>query len=269
MRLEIFMAGMVSVAVAAAFGAQAFEKVPDEARLALKGTRGKPVKAGFVFVNGHYLKPPYTVARYGTAIFINNEQVTDQIVPWRTFLATQPGGSQAIKPAAAPKPAAQTTASKAPSIDDFFEDAPASPPAKPATASASSAGPSSVTDEFAHNEKSKAMVKRINDMRTDISRRLRNDQMLFFGSRYPRVTVPKRLSRDLLAVMPEAIRDASDGADLAMRMRTKGFVFLGQETCMDIIENRADYPALIERRRQIKEEESFQKLLNDSQRAVK
>ena len=96
--------------------APAFEKVPDAARVALKGARGKPVRKGFVFVNGHYLPPPYVVARYGTAIFVNNVQVTDQIVPWKSFLATQAGAA----PAAPSAPAAP--AKKATAIDDLFDD---------------------------------------------------------------------------------------------------------------------------------------------------
>ena len=93
-----------------------FEKVPDAARKALKGARGKPVRKGFVFINGHYLPPPYTVARYGTAIFINNVQATGQIVPWKTFLSTQAGGASA--PASSPAMPAR----KVSAIDDLFDD---------------------------------------------------------------------------------------------------------------------------------------------------
>ena len=111
----MLLAALAAVLLADA-AAPAFEKVPDAARVALKGARGKPVRKGFVFVNGHYLPPPYVVARYGTAIFVNNVQVTGQVVPWKSFLATQPGNEPAVTPA----PAAP--AKKATAIDDLFDD---------------------------------------------------------------------------------------------------------------------------------------------------
>jgi hypothetical protein len=48
-----------------------FEKPSIDALKALKATVGKPFSAGYVFVDGHYINPPYTVQRYGTVIRIN------------------------------------------------------------------------------------------------------------------------------------------------------------------------------------------------------
>ena len=245
------------LATLAGAAAPSFEKVPDEARIALKGTRGKPTSTGLVFVNGHYLKPPYVMARYGTAIFVNNVQVTDQVVPWRSFLATQPGAA----PAAAPAPAPAAPAKKTTAIDDLFDDAPA-PAEKPAVESAPAAGASS---SFEMNARAKQLLKRINDQHTALNRRLRNGETCFFGKSYARVDVPQRLGRDLIAVLPEAMRDAADGADLYNRMRAKGFVFLNAQLCADLIENRVDYTELVERRKKLKEEEDLQKMLNGRQ----
>lgn len=47
-------------------------------------TYGVPQMNGFVFVNGRYLPPPYTVTRRGNAIFINRYQV-EQPVAWSYF----------------------------------------------------------------------------------------------------------------------------------------------------------------------------------------
>jgi len=250
----MLLAALAAVLLADA-AAPAFEKVPDAARTALKGARGKPVRKGFVFVNGHYLPPPYVVARYGTAIFVNNVQVTGQIVPWQTFLSTQAGSAPA-----APAPAAP--AKKATAIDDLFDDGGA--PAKQAAPEPEASGDGS----FELNARAKQLLKRINDYRTDINRRLLNGETCFFGKNYARVDVPQRLGRGLLDVLPEAMRDAADGADLYGRMRNRGYVFLNADLCADLIENRADYTALVERRRKVKEDEDVQKLISTGKQGI-
>ena len=256
---------VLGIALAAALlcmaAPQAFEAVPDQARVALKGSRGKPIRTGLVFVNGHYLKPPYVVARYGTAIFINNIQVTDQVVSWRTFLGVQPGMA-AAKPAAAKKPPAPAPAKKTATIDDLFDDdsAPA-PAAGGSSGTAAAAEPPGGTFEM--NERAKQLLKRVNAYRTDIDKRLRKGQMCFFGKRYARVDVDPRLGRGLIDALPEAMRDAADGNDLFGRMRSKGFIFMSALLCADLIENRADYTALIERRQKLKEDDDLQKMLSN------
>jgi len=45
---------------------------------------GIPRMNGFVFVDGRYIPPPYTVVRRGNAIFINRIQI-EQPVPWSYF----------------------------------------------------------------------------------------------------------------------------------------------------------------------------------------
>ena len=229
--------------------APAFEKVPDAARVALKGARGKPVRKGFVFVNGHYLPPPYVVARYGTAIFVNNVQVTGQVVPWKSFLATQPGNEPAVTPA----PAAP--AKKATAIDDLFDDGGTSAQHEAAAKPAADSG------SFEPNARSEQMLKRINDYRTDVNKRLLNGDACFFG-RYGFVVVQKRLTRGMMDVLPEAIRDSEDGAELFGRMRARGLAYLNANICADLIENRADYSSLVERRRQMKEDEDVVNILS-------
>ena len=249
---------VVSAAMMAGAAAPAFEKVPDAARTALKGARGKQVRKGLVFVNGHYLPPPYVVARYGTAIFINNIQVTGQIVSWKQFIATQPGGTTA----AAPAPAAP--AKKATAIDDLFDDGgtPAAATTAPTTADAGDD-----SGAFVPNARTNQMIKRINDYRTDVNKRLLNGDACFFG-RYGFVAVQQRLSRGLLDVLPEAIRDAADGSDLFNRLRGRGVGYLNANICADLIDNRADYSALVERRRKMKEDEDVQKLISTGKQGI-
>lgn len=242
--------GYVLAAAMLAWAAPDFEKVPNEARIHLKGTRGKPVRTGLVFVNGHYLKPPYTVARYGTAIYVNNVQVTGQIVPWRSFAGTPPSAAPAATPAA---PARKESA-----LDDLFDDSTSAP--------AATAERAASTSEFTPNARTNALLKRINDTRTDVHKRLLDGQAVFFGSRYPKVMVPTRLCRDMLGKLPEAMRDADDGADLLGRLKACGITYLSLETCEDLMANRSDYLALVDRRRTIQEDEHLQQLIQGGNR---
>lgn len=225
------------------FAAQKFEKVPDQAQSALKGSRGKPFFSGFAFVGGAYLKPPYRVARYGTALFVNDVQVSGQIVPWRSFLATQEGYVPPAKPAAAPKEEKKN-------VDDLFDDAP-----DPAKDDAKKSPEPQIT--FKANAKSDRLLKQVNDARVSVQRKLKAGNVVFFGVRYAPVVAEQRVAKSLMAVLPEAIRDAANGAELASTLRAKGFVFMNLQLCEDLIEHRADYPALVERRKQLLEEEKI------------
>ena len=248
---------LAALAAAMTACAAAFEKVPDAANAALKGSRGKSVRKGMVFVNGHYLPPPYVVARYGTAIFINNIQVTGQIVPWKSFLATQPGGASAAPASAPAAPARKATA-----IDDLFDDGGTPPQAAAQAPAASDAGGGA----FVPNARSDQLLKRINDYRTDVNKRLRNGDACFFG-RYGMVVVQQRLIRGMMDVLPEAMRDSEDGADLFGRMRAKG-LYLNANICSDLIENRADCTALVELRRKMKADEDVQKLISSGAQGI-
>lgn len=264
--------GLIAAALLAllpAIALNAFEKVPAAARAALSGTRGKKaVQSGFVFVDGHYVKPPYRVARFGTAIFVNNEQVTDQIVSWKAFLAASNGGvapAPAAKPAEAkaePAPAAAPSAPAARSVDDLFDDEPA--PAAAKTPAAKPKPKPVVVEEddgsaasFAANAQTDKLLKRVNAQRAEVHRRLSAGNVCFFGSRYGQVNVPPRLAQKLMAVLPDAVRDAGDAADLHARMKKGGFAFMSKELCEDLIANRADYPALAERRRKMQSDAEF------------
>lgn len=133
----------LSAALIAGFSAAAsrpFKPVPAEAKAALMETRGRKIPSsastGAIFANGRYISPPYTVSRIGTALFVNNIQVTDEIVPWRTFMtaagleteeeqSAPPSPAPAAKPKPAPreapKPAAKPAAEPAEDpVDDLY-----------------------------------------------------------------------------------------------------------------------------------------------------
>ena len=133
-------------------------EVAEEAVNALGSTYGTPQMNGFVFIEGRYVPPPYTVTRKGNGIFVNRIQI-EQPVSWALFLAAAEGAVEprkkavdadgdfeavapdAAKPAAPAAPAA-APAAPAPaapkavkSIDDLFaDDAAAAPAAAPAKA---------------------------------------------------------------------------------------------------------------------------------------
>ena len=256
MKIRTVIGVIAVLALAAGAAVPQFEDVPAGANKALKAVKGKPIRTGMVFVNGHYVKPPYVLMRSGTALFVNyNTQVTGQVVPWKTFLATQGG-------AAAQRPAAPAPVRTAQSVDDLFADAPP-PPAK--TAAPAEANVAEDV-EFVPNDQSRRLLKRIHDRRSYLDRKLREGNVIFFGSRYAPVNVTPRLARGLMAMLPEAVRDSSDGADLLGRMRGKGITYMTREICDELIENRADYSLLVERRKEMEREDEVNKLLRQGVR---
>ena len=277
-KMKGVVVGVISALVlAAGAAAPQFEDVPSGANKYLKAVRGQSIRTGMVFVNGHYLKPPYVLMRSGTALFLNHGiQITGQIVPWRSFLATQSGGAAIFAPPPSVAPARPRTVQPrkaAQSIDDLFDDTPPpepepaapapdpTPAASSATAAETAAAIAALESSFTPNEQTRLMLKRINDRRSYFDRKLREGNVIFFGTRYSPVTVDTRLVRGLLAVLPEAIREANDGAQLFAMLRSKGIVYLSREVCDDLVENRADYPQILEYRRAVEKDDELRKLL--------
>lgn len=82
-KLTLFI--MVCFAVACrSLEAKPLPKVTQAALDEMGITYGVPQMSGFVFVNGRYLPPPYTVTRRGNAVFINRYQI-EQPVAWSYF----------------------------------------------------------------------------------------------------------------------------------------------------------------------------------------
>lgn len=259
MKVKAVIGLIGALALAAGAATPQFEEVPAAANKALKAVKGKAIRTGMVFVNGHYVKPPYVLMRSGTAIFVNyNTQITGQVVPWKAFLATQGGAA-----AAAAKPAAPAPARPAQSVDDLFAD---TPPAAPVKTAAPAAANAAEDVDFTPNEQSKRLLKRINDRRSYLDRRLREGYVIFFGSRYAPVSVAPRMARALLAMLPEAIRDADDGADLLRKLRAKGVNYLNREICDELVENRTDSPQIIEHRKEMEKADELNKLLQQGTR---
>ena len=285
--VKTLISALALCAASAAPGAavQQFAPVPHEAMVALKETRGKPISsgAGAVFANGRYIAPPYTVSRIGTALFVNNVQVTEELIPWRHFrraagMAADDSAapkSKSAKPAPPrrPPPASRDAldslvdeleknesagaAAHAPpgraaaSIDDFF--------AKPKPAAQPQAAPTRPrAKSFAHNETTKRYLELINKRRQELDMMLRRGEFIFYGARYYPVKGLRPEFARLLAVLPECLRDTSDPESLQRALRSRGVQYLGMEVCEDLCASKFIYPQLQARREDIRKEREME-----------
>ena len=267
----------VVVMVMAAMAAMAFQPIPKASARALGVTRGKSFSSGLVFVNGKLIPPPYVVERWGTGIRINSTPVTGQVVDWNDFLKTQPG-VKVVRTETAPEPPepeaepevaeatnevqqvqqVETAKADVNSLDDLFDDesdeteakkpTPAARPApavtvrKPAPPPKPKATVSYVLEgEFAKNDASKALLKRVNQARTEIDRILRTGGFICFGDRYPRVTGDSRTLKSLLDKLPELQQKAADEDAFVSAAYTANIVYLNEILLKELYKNRIDY----------------------------
>jgi len=252
--------------------------VPKEALKAFQVAKGKPCKTGVVFMDGKYLPPPYVVKRYGTAIMINDIQVTAPLVAWEDFVKTQSGvqvtrtetpAAAVPEPAEEPEPEVEEEASDDP-LADLFDDEPKPAKKKPAAKKKRVRKPPKPTvtttyamdGDFVMNDASKALLEKINRYRTDVNARLLKGGFIFFGSKYPRVSGDSREARRLLATLPNLLRNASDGARLFAELRRNNFVYLTEPIAADLVRNKYLYPQLEARARQMDEESKLNDLMN-------
>ena len=251
----------------------AFQPIPKASARALGVTRGKSFSKGLVFINGKYLPPPYVVERWGTGIRINSTPVTGQIVDWNEFLKTQPGvktvtsepESVAVSESAEPEAEAEATSETQPveaaadvnSLDDLFEDdsdendvkkkpAAARSTPKPKVVHKPAPKPRATVSyvlegDFVPNEETKALVKRINQTRTDVDRTLRSGGFLCFGDKYPNLSGDSRLLKKLLSKLPELQQQATDEAAFVSSAYAANIVYLNETLLRELYKNRIDY----------------------------
>ncbi len=157
---------------AAVAAAAALPEVPQEAVAELGVTSGVPQLNGFVFIEGQYVSPPYTVTRRGNGIFINRQQV-EQPVSWVAlggkpeplkravdadgdFEEVAPAGQGLAAPEPAPEPAALPAAEPMPPAAEGMEAPAGEAEAEaPAPAPAPAAAPrvvKSIDDLFSDDE---------------------------------------------------------------------------------------------------------------------
>ena len=250
-----------------------FAPPPEDSLKALKATVSKPFSAGYVFIDGKYIAPPYKVERYGTVVRINGIQVTKQVVPWEEFLKTQngvktvknePAGSAPAETAAPPPPPPPPPKASAKddddaSLDDLFDDEPA-----PRRSSASSASRASAPrpkrqpaatvsyvfeGTFAMNEKARALLNRVNDFRTRIDKQLRSGGYFFFSSSYPVVSGDGGAAKRILEKLPDLQKNNPELEGFVNAMNRAGLSYLPQQLMNDLFRNRIDYLQLVQRKK--------------------
>ena len=273
---------LVLVAVlTAATGALAFPEVPKESAKALGVTRGKPFSKGAVFISGAYVEPPYVVERRGTGIRINSKPVTGQVVDWDEFLKTQAGVKVTKTEIAPPEPPPEPEPAEEPEIDDsasdelddLFDDGPKEKKGKSAKRSVpvirrAPPKPKIVTTyslegEFVPNEETKALVGRINAVRTEIDRLLRSGGFICFGENYSRVTGDERTFRRMLNALPDLLQKSGNSDEFRAGVRAAKLDFLNDALCWDLYHSRSNYRKLKERRDKVQQSQKWDKELEE------
>lgn len=253
-----------------------FERPQIEALKALRATVGKPFSSGYVFVDGRYINPPYTVQRYGNVIRINGIQVTGQIIPWGDFVMTQSGAkvtksestpaAETVldeEPQEAPKEEPKTekaeeSSEEETSLDDLFADEPAEtkkasePVKKPVVQRPKPQQPVVTTTysfegEFKHNTKTISYIKAINNERSKIEMNLRKGGYYFFGSRYKAVSGNASMAKYVINKLPPILKANTDSDSCANALRSAGLSYLPVALMDDLYRNRFGY-IMLERR---------------------
>lgn len=254
----------------------AFEAIPKASAKNLGATGGKEIKTGIVFINGKYVPGPYKVERWGTGIRINGKFVTGQIVSWNDFVKTQPGAER-VETSVGGDTGASDDDGGGDSmdegdsmddlwgddddmgLDDLFDDEPKpkKAAAKKAPAKKKAKKPSKkvtykLKGEFAHNDQTRALLKKINDFRSDIDRHLRLGGMICFGDRYSRVMMDKGPAMKLLDKLPELQQASSSADELMAGIRQLRMDFISRDLCNEFFKNRVDYHSLQQLRKKLK-----------------
>ena len=259
-------------------------EVPAEAVAELGSTSGTPQMSGFVFIDGRYLPPPYTVSRKGNGLFINRIQF-EQPVAWSYFDAAtaapkkavdadgdfQEVGKTAAKPAAPEVPAASEKPKTVKSIDDLFaddKDAAAAAKAKTPAADAGqpeAAKPAATVQSAPAAQRAPEDVKRQKDdlranletLRKGYEQALARGEVFFFGLRHGRLNGNYGTARTLMGVLPNALRQAQSPQDLLQRLSQGDIYFVDLGICTALFRNKNTFPMLEERLRAIEEAEEL------------
>ena len=123
------------------------------------------------------------------------------------------------------------------------------------------AAPPPPAGDYVDTPRTRSLLKLINEFRTDVDRTLRGNGVYFFGVRHAPVRVEARQAETLLAILPNALRDANDARQLHGILRSRGITYLPPEVCADLMTDRALFMKIRDRVREIKEEQSFRRML--------
>lgn len=237
-----------------------FAKPPADAVKALKATVGRKFDSGYVFIDGKYIPPPYTVERYGNVIRINGIQATREIIPWTEFIKTQSGVkvTKDVKEApAAPEPEAapEEDFDAEASLDDLFDDDPApkktakKPKSRPRVQRPTVTVSYSFDGEFVPNDKTKSYVERINKLRTDIDRKLRMGGYYCFGTKYAILNGDAGPAKELVSKLPALQKNNPTKQGFVSAAYSAGLSYLPEPLIADFFAHRLDYLLLDARKK--------------------
>jgi len=217
-------------------------EVPEEAIDALGKTVGTPQSNGFVFVEGRYLKPPYTVTRNGNGIFINRVQV-EQPFSWT---------AESLTPVATPPPQKTEEALAGKTLDALFDNG----SAKPATEEKEGAGVEKQVITVILTQKQKDSLRQeLDNMRMRFEVGLAQGEIFLFNDKNGRINGTYGTAKALFAVLPEAVRYAQSPQDLMARLNQGGVTFLDINACTDLYRNKLNFMVLSDRRRTLEDNE--------------
>ena len=254
--------------------------VPEEAIDALGSTDGTQQSKGFVFVEGRYIAPPYTVSRKGNGIFVNRIQV-EQPFAWMAETLTLAALPPTKKPAEEVKKSdveSGDSSLEAPAlgpVEDFM-NASVLPPAevkpvdKPAGNALDLLFGDGATKPAAEEKKAVPVVltqkqkdelrHKLDAIRMRFEVGLAQGEIFLFNDKNGRINGTYGTAKALFAVLPEAVRYSKSPQDLMSRLNQGGVNFLDINACSDLYRNKFNFMLLNDRRRaiEINEEKKYQ-----------
>lgn len=257
-------------------------EIPEANIAELGTTAGTPQMSGFIFIDGRYLPPPYTVTRRGNGIFIN--RILAEIpLPWPRGATGAPalkagdaldadGDFEVIAPLQqAPQQAAPaTTAPKViQSIDDLFgddDDTPTPTPPPPPTQTPAPTEKLLAQPPAALPQEREQTIEALDRTRQSYEQAIAKGEIFLFGKRHNRVNGTYGSARTLLGVLPRALRYATSAQDLQMRLQQGGIHFLDITICHELYKNKTTFPLLEERLKRIEASEAIEAAKRQQQR---
>jgi len=258
-------------------------EVSAEAIEALGVTTGTPKRNGFVFIEGRYISPPYTVSRKGNAIFINRIQV-EQPIAWTAEALTpsavpppkkvdppkktEPGKASPFAPepgapeiVAVPESQVVTPepAGAAPQVgktlDALFDE-----PATNTVAGKNGATPDKKAIPVVLTQKQKEEFRqKLDAIRLRFELGLAQGEIYFFSQKNGRLNGTYGTARALFMILPEALRYAQSPQDLLSKLYQGGVSFLDINACTDLYKYKLNFMVLSARRESIQLNESIKK----------
>jgi len=121
---------------------------------------------------------------------------------------------------------------------------------------------------FEENARSRKLLKPIDAYRAKLEATLRRGGYLFFGTASKSYVVGRTseamAAKELLKKLPELMRDAESSEALCDSTRSAGLMsYITYAIAQDLYRNKTDYYALIQRRRELAEDEKMQRMLKN------